>query len=178
MAYTRSRPGIKFNEYKVEMETKGTLSQALALFKDFSVHHELFPGTSDIKAMEDEGDHYVTYVKFNLPFPAKDRCGLFDNQLSFDRQTKTLTNSITCLDDEIDSGPLQMTYCEGSWTFTDLGNGMLKITNQLIIDPGGFAPAFIVNSKTVDDPIKTFKSLRVMINNDKYRGHSFSLLEN
>lgn len=178
MAYTRSRPGIKFKEYKVEMEMEGTLSQALALFKDFPVHHELFPGTTGIKAMMDDGDHYVTYVKFDLPFPARDRDGLFNNKLSFDQKTKTLTTSVTCLDDEYETDPdlIQIKFCEGSWTFEDIGNGHLKVTNQLIVDPAGFAPAFIVNSKTVDDPIKTFKSLRVMIDNDKYRGHSFSLL--
>ncbi len=180
MAYTRSRPGIKFKEYKVHMEMEATLSQAMSLFKDFPVHHKLFPGTEGIKVMMDEGDHYVTYVKFDLPFPARDRDAIFNNVLTFDQRTKTLTTSVTCLDDEYETDPdlIQIKFCEGSWIFEDIGNGMLKVTNQLIVDPAGFAPAFIVNSKTVDDPIKTFKSLRVMIDNDKYRGHSFSLLGN
>lgn len=178
VAYTRSRPGIKFKEYKVEMEIDATLSQALAIFKDFPVHTQLFPGTENIKAMLDEEDHYVTYVKFNIPFPARDRDALFDNRLSFDPDSKTLSIYISCLEDETDEGLIQIKYCEGSWTFTDIGNGRLKVVNQLIVDPGGFAPAFIVNSKTVDDPIKTFKSLKVMIDDDKYRGHSFSLLGN
>ncbi len=180
MAYTRNKPGIKFKEYKAEMEIKATLSQALALFKDFSVHPKLFPGTSDIKVVLDEGNHYVTYVKFDLPFPARDRDGLFDNNLTYESTSKTLKVEVKCLTDEFETNPdlIQMEYCEGYWKFIDIGNGKIKVINQLIIDPAGFAPAFIVNSKTVDDPIKTFKSLRVMIDNDKYRGHSFSLLPN
>lgn len=179
-AYTRSRDGIKFKEYKVDMEIEATLSQALALFKDFSVHTKLFPGTENIKVMLDEEDHYVTYVKFDIPFPARDRDALFDNTLSYDAGSKTVRIDIACLEDgyETDDGLIQMTFCEGSWIFTDLGNGKIKVINQLIVDPGGFAPAFIVNSKTVDDPIKTFKSLKVMIDDDKYRGHSFTLLSN
>lgn len=180
VAYTRSRPGIKFNEYKVEMEIEATISQAIAIFKDFPVHTQLFPGTENIKAMLDEEDHYITYVKFDIPFPARDRDALFDNHLSYNSVSKTLTVEIACLEDgyETDPGLIQIKFCEGSWTFTDLGNGKLKVVNQLIVDPGGFAPAFIVNSKTVDDPVKTFKSLKVMIDDDKYRGHSFSLLGN
>ncbi len=180
IAYTRSKPGIKFKEYRVEMELEATLSQALSIFKDFPVHTQLFPGTENIIAMLDEDDHYVTYVKFDIPFPARDRDALFDNHISFDPTTKTLKVEISCLEDGYETDPslIQIKYCEGSWIFTDLGNGKLKVVNQLIVDPGGFAPAFIVNSKTVDDPIKTFKSLKVMIDDDKYRGHSFSLLGN
>lgn len=179
-AHTRSREGIKFKEYKVEMELKATLSQVLSIFKDFEVHTDLFPGTEDIKVYLDEPERYVTYIKFDIPFPARDRDAIFNNILSYDKSSKTLRIGVECLNDEYETNPklIQMTFCEGAWEFTDKGNGTIKVVNQMIVDPAGFAPAFIVNSKTVDDPIKTFKSLRKMIDNDKYRGHSFSLLNN
>jgi len=179
-AYTRSREGIKFKEYKVETEINATLDQVLAIFKDFEVHTDLFPGTEDIKVLLDEPGRYITYIKFNIPFPARDRDAVFDNYLSYQAETKTLTIDVDCLTDEYETNPklVQIKFCEGAWHFTDLGEGRLKVVNRMIVDPGGAAPAFIVNSKTVDDPIKTLKSLRVMIDDDKYRGHSFSLLGN
>ena len=82
--------------------------------------------------------------------------------------------------DEYESNPklIQIRFCEGGWRFKDLGNGKIKVIHNLIVDPAGSAPAWIVNSKTVDDPIKTYKSLREMIKNEKYQGQSFSLLQN
>lgn len=179
-AHTRSREGIKFKEYKVEMELEATLAQVISIFKDFEVHTDLFPGTEDIKVYLDEPERYVTYIKFDIPFPARDRDAVFNNLLSYDASTRKLKIEVECMKDEYETNPklIQMTFCEGAWEFTDLGNGTIQVMNQMIVDPAGFAPAFIVNSKTVDDPIKTFKSLRKMIDNDKYRGHSFSLLEN
>jgi len=180
LAYTRKRDGIKFNEYKVVMEMEATLSQVLAIFKDFDVYTDLFPGTEEVKVLKDLPNHHVTYIKFNIPFPARDRDAIFDNHISFVPQMKTLFVDVKCLTDEYDTNPklIQIKFCEGGWQFEDLGNGMLKVIHNLIVDPEGFAPAFIVNAKTIDDPVKTYKSLRIMINDDKYRGQSFSLLTN
>ncbi len=180
MAYTRKREGIKFNEYRVEMEIEATLSQVMAIFKDFDVYTDLFPGTEDVKVLKDLPDHHITYIKFDIPFPARDRDAIFDNHISYVSHEKSLYVKVKCLTDEYKTDPklIQIKFCEGGWKFEDIGNGKLKVIHNLIVDPAGMAPAFIINSKTIDDPIKTYKSLRVMINNDKYRGQSFSLLSN
>ena len=180
LAYTRSREGIKFKEYKVEMEIEATLNQVMAIFKDFDVYTDLFPGTENVKVLHDEPNHHVTYIKFNIPFPARDRDAIFDNRISYVPQMKTLFIDVKCLTEEYETNPklIQIEFCEGGWRFEDLGNGKLKVVHNLIVDPAGKAPAWIVNSKTVDDPIKTYKSLRKMIKAEKYRGQSFSLLTN
>ena len=105
MAFTRSREGIKFKEYRVEMELKATLSQIMSIFKDFEVHTDLFPGTEDIKVYLDEPARYVTYIKFDIPFPARDRDAVFDNHLSHDSLSKTLKIDIHCLSDEFETNP-------------------------------------------------------------------------
>ena len=179
-AYTRKREGIKFKEYKVVMELEASLDQILAIFKDFSVYTDLFPGTENIKVLHDEPEHHITYIKFNIPFPARDRDALFDNYLSFDQKEKELKIDVTCLTDEFETNPklIQITFCDGKWKFKELDNGNLALEHTMIVDPAGKAPAWIVNAKTVDDPIKTLKSLRSRISDNKYRGHSFTLLGN
>ena len=179
-AYTRKRPGIKFKEYKVEMELEATLSQVMAIFKDFDVYTDLFPGTEEVKVLENSPLHHVTYTKFDIPFPARDRDAIFDNHISYIEEEKALVIDVKCLTDEYETNPklIQIEFCEGGWRFEDIGNGKLMVVHNLIVDPAGRAPAWIVNSKTVDDPIKTYKSLRQMIKNEKYSGQSFTLLEN
>jgi len=180
LAYTRSREGIKFKEYKVEMEMSASLSQVMAIFKDFEVYTDLFPGTEDVKVLHNDPEHHITYIKFDIPFPARDRDAIFDNHLSYNEEEKSLIVDVKCLTDEYETNPklIQILFCEGGWKFTDLENGKLLVHHNLIVDPAGAAPAWIVNSKTVKDPIRTLKSLRKMINDNKYRGHSFSLLGN
>lgn len=180
LAYTRHRDGIKFKEYKVEMTIDATHDQILSVFKDYDRYPDLFPGTSDVAVMMEEEKHYVTYIKFNLPFPVRDRDALFDNSLSYDAEKDLLRVDVHCLTDEFETNPklIQITFCDGSWEFTELGNGKMKVVHQLIVDPAGSAPAFIVNSKAVDDPIKTYKALRKLVNESKYKGHTFPLLEN
>jgi len=179
MAYTRKREGIKFNEYRVEMIIKATFSQVVAVMKDFESYPDIFPGTEDVKVLRQEEDRHVTYLKFDLPFPAKDRDAVFDNRMTYDQKSDALTIDVRCLTDEYPTNEnlIQMSFCEGGWKFNDIGDGKLKIVHNLIVDPGGFAPAWIVNKKSVDDPIKTFKSFRKMVTLPKYRGRSFSLLE-
>ena len=177
-AYTRSREGIKFKEYKVVMEIEASLDQALALLRDYEVYPDLFPGTRDHKVISDDFTHYVTYTRFKIPFPARDRDGVFDNKLSYDATTKTLRIDVSCVDAEEHINPklVQLEYCDGHWEIADIGNGMIRVINQMIVDPGGAAPAWIVNSKTVDDPVKTFKEFRLLIEDKKYHNSSFSLL--
>lgn len=179
-AYTRSREGIKFKEYKVEMVMKATLSQVMAIFKDFEIYTDLFPGTEDVKVLHNQPDHHITYIKFNIPFPARDRDAIFDNYISFQEEEKILEVDVQCLTDEYDTNPklIQIEYCDGKWRFKDLGDGNVKVEHNMIVDPAGKAPAFIVNAKTVKDPIKTLKTLRKMIANKKYYGRSFPLLGN
>jgi len=178
-AYTRKRDGIKFKEYKVEMIIEATHEQILAVFQDFDRYPEIFPGTSDVKLLLDTEDRYVTYVKFNIPFPVRDRDALFDNRITYDASKDLLRVDVQCLTDEFetDDSLIQITFCDGYWEFQELGDGKMRAVNQLIVDPGGFAPAFIVNSKTIDDPIETCQSLRKIVNEQKYSGHSFTLLE-
>ena len=179
-AYTKEREGIKFKEYKVEMEMTASLSQIMAIFKDFEIYTDLFPGTEDVRVLHDEPQHHVTYIKFNIPFPARDRDAIFDNHISFNKNEKVLKIDVKCLTEEYQTNPklIQIEFCDGQWIFKDLGNGQIKVEHNLIVDPAGNAPAWIVNAKAVKDPIKTLKSLRERIVDSKYEGHSFPLLGN
>lgn len=177
-AHTRKRPGIKFNEYLVEATIEADFNQLMAIFKDFDSYTSIFPGTEDTKVYLDEGNEYVTYIKFDIPFPARDRDAVFMNELSFDKDNRILSIAVQCDPDQYETNKklIRITFCEGGWEFKDIGNGQIAIRHNLIVDPAGMAPAFIVNSKTVDDPIKTIQSIREKIGNDKYKGHDFELL--
>ena len=178
VAYTRELENLKFDEYRVETTIKASLSEVLSIFKDFEIYPDLFPGMEDVKVYLDEPSHHITYVKFNLPFPARNRDAVFDNYISYDKSRDMLKVKIFCLPDQYETNPklIRIKSCEGMWEFKKVDDGYLDVRHQMFVDPSGKAPAFLVNAKLVKDPIKTLKALRAKIQDDKYKGHTFALL--
>lgn len=178
-AYTRTREGIKFNEYKVTMTLDATINEMLSLFKDFDTYASIFPGTEDHKVYLDEPTRHITYARLDIPFPARDRDIVFDNVLSYDATRKILSIDIQCIPDKYETNGrlIRITNCDGGWEIQDIGNGQVSVKHNMIVDPAGFAPAFIVNAKTIDDPIKTLKSMREHLSTHPYPVGNFSLLK-
>lgn len=179
-AYTRSREGIKFNEYKVSMTLDATLNDMLSLFKDFDTYASIFPDTEDHKVFLNEPARHITYVRLDIPFPARDRDIVFDNVLSYNASQKILSIDIQCVPEKYQTNDrlIRITVCDGGWEIQDIGNGQISVKHNMIVDPAGFAPAFIVNAKTIDDPIKTLKSMRKHLATHPYPGADFPLLQN
>lgn len=177
-AYTRSREGVKFNEYLVTMTIDGTINEMLSLFKDFDNYKSIFPNTGDHKVFLDEPDRHITYCKLEIPFPARDRDVVFDNVIRYNTQHKKLAIEIQCVPDQYNTNKklIRITDCDGSWEIEEIGNGQISVRHNMIVDPAGFAPAFIVNAKTVDDPIKTFKSIRQHLASKPYPKVDYELL--
>ena len=61
------------------------------------------------------------------------------------------------------------------WEVRESGNGKIKITNQFAADPGGKIPAFIINLKTVQNPIKSILAIEKLIKLPKYQGRTLSI---
>jgi hypothetical protein len=179
-AYTRKHDWSKFDEYRVEMTLKSEISNVLALFKDFDVYPELFPGTATVINHENEVDHYVNYIVVKTPFPAKNRDGVYINQLAYDAAKKNLHIDVSCTNDyyEKSSKNIQIENCKGFWDIKDIGNGQLNIVQQFVMDPGGVVPAFIINMQTVKNPMMTFEAIKKMANLPKYQNRKFEILNN
>ncbi|MEL6388695.1 MAG: SRPBCC family protein [Bacteroidota bacterium] len=179
LAYTKDVPSTKFKEYLVETDITADFSQVLALFKDFESYPDLFPDTGDVKAYIDEPDRHVTYIRFKLPFPIKDRDAVMDQRISFDAEKRLLTIDVQCEAEDYETNKklIRITDCGGAWEFKDRGDGTIHVKHNFLVDPGGAAPAWIVNSKVTKDPIKTLTSLRELVVQDRYKGKQFDLLD-
>lgn len=177
-AYTRKHDWSKFDEYRVEMTLKTSVSNILALFKDFDVYPELFPGTATVINHIDEPDQYVNYIIVKTPFPAKNRDGVYVNKLSYDSAAKNLHIDVSCTNEyyQKNSKNIQIENCKGFWDITDIGGGQVKVVQQFVMDPGGVVPAFIINMQTVKNPISTFSAIQKLSSLPKYQNKEFQIL--
>ena len=170
-AYTRNIEESRFDEYRVETTMKGNLKSFYALMKDFDSYPMFFPDTENIQILKDLPDEHVIYIHTNAPFPAKDRDGVFRNVFSYSADSGLLRIDIACVNDGYvpNKKLIQIQTCGGFWEVTEKNQDEIFIRHQFVADPGGKVPAFIINLKTVQNPIKTLKSMRDHIESPKYQ---------
>ena len=180
-AYHQSVDDSKFKRYRITCELEGQLTSMVAILQDINVYTDIFSdlGYAEYVKQNDQ-IHFELISRTKTPFPAKDRFSYSDSNYSYDKATKTVKIDIECRDNEYlqgyaDKGIL-VTKCDGLWRITDKGNGKLDIVHEFFADPEGIVPSWLVNSRTIDSPIKTLKSIRKLIKTEAYQNRTFSFI--
>ncbi|WP_287962600.1 START domain-containing protein [Alcanivorax sp.] len=65
----------------------------------------------------------------------------------------------------------------GILAFSRLSNHQIEMTYELILDPGGYIPAWIANILLRDAPYFTLERLRRIINKPEYQNHYYDYIE-
>ena len=116
-----------------------------------------------------------------LPWPLNDREAVLEARVS-----QTLTperESVSVyLDNRPDLLPANDRYVrfpemEGVFQLTRLGNNEVEVVYQLVLDPGGYIPAWLANVLLRDAPYFTLERLRRIITRPEYQGRFFDYVE-
>lgn len=180
-AYNRSVLNSSFKEYKVEAELEGSLESIVAVLQDMDIYLDLFQDHKSANVIDSDGKtHFEILIHTKTPFPVKDRLSYSQTDYSYDPTTSTVTLDIVCLDNDFlkkqkDKGIL-VTDCKGFWKIKDLKNGKLGLVHQFYADPEGMVPGWLINSRTVDSPIKSIRSIKKYIKKEAYQNRSFEFI--
>lgn len=180
-AYHKSVASSKFKRYRITCELEGKLTSLVAILQDIDVYTDIFGDLGEAKYVkENDQIHFELLSRTKTPFPAKDRYSYSDSDYSYDSDSKTVSIDIECRDNEYlkgyaDKGIL-VKNCSGLWRIKDMGNGKLDVIHEFFADPEGIVPSWLVNSRTIDSPIKTFKAIRKIINKEKYQNRTFDFI--
>jgi len=181
-AYHQEVNSTKFKRYKIETEIKGTLESLVAILQDIDIYTDIFSDLRDAELIKSKDqNHLELLLRTKTPFPVKDRFSYSQTLYSYDTARKSVIIDIECLDNSVldsygDKGIL-ITDCNGSWKLTDLGNGKIYVEHEFYADPGGIVPAWIVNKRTIDSPIKTIKAIRKLVKKSKYQNLTFDFIK-
>lgn len=121
--------------------------------------------------MKSSGDIIYFYSLTDLPFPVKDRDVVAKAVWSVDKTTGTIychaegIKTTYKQNKEIVRMPLSIVDC----TLIPRGKGKTEVIYQVLADPGGELPPFLVSMLTRDYGIKTIAGLRKMVKKDKYK---------
>jgi len=126
----------------------------------------------DIPALESSKDTYYIYIKIGMPWPFYDRDGVARVRYMIDQATGALLVQVQNISTDFkreDHFVLRVPIAEAKWILTPLGENKTEMVYQILVDPGGYIPAFLVNMYSKDMAIKTIEDIRKFVRTDRYK---------
>ena len=116
-----------------------------------------------------------------LPWPLADREAVLRAKVTQTLNTEQESVMITLIN-QPDALPPNNNYIRfpemtGLLGFTRLGNHEVEMTYELILDPGGYIPAWIANILLRDAPYFTLERLRRIVNKPEYQNHYYDYID-
>lgn len=127
----------------------------------------------DVPGMENRTDAFCAYNRTGMPWPVDDRYGIARAEYLIDHQTGTLHIRAREIEGDFDvpvQNAVRMPLTRMKIVIVPLESGGCKMTYQVLADPGGSLPSFVVNLFTKNLGIKTIAGIREMVKREKYRG--------
>ncbi|MCB2222462.1 MAG: hypothetical protein KQI35_18915 [Bacteroidetes bacterium] len=163
--YTRSHPRSAFDEFKATSTVDLTMEEFMAIMKDIASYPDWVSNTEECSLLDRPSDSIQIYHNVvKVPFPFQNRDAVYLNAFQYDAQTKKLTITIENQTDYLEPQDdlVRMPFGEGKWEFVTKPDGNNEVTLQMVVDPGGSLPAWLVNKFITESPYETLKALQVM----------------
>ncbi|MCC4772414.1 START domain-containing protein [Vibrio cyclitrophicus] len=180
--YNRKIEGNDFKEFRAEADIKANLTSIIALFTDTSVGTQWVENIDEMEEIEHFSEvHTVTKTYTKAPWPVSDREAIVENYIEQD--PNTLTVMITQhgrpnYQPNDNKRIVRVAHLESRWILTPLDNNTTHISYQVLSDPGGSIPSWLINMVAVSQPYKTLLGLSEMLESEEYTDRRLDFIEN
>jgi len=178
--YTRNPENSAFKELKAVAYIKTSISSIVALLYDFDDYPEWVykcGKSSTLKIInENEFIHYQTVL---APWPVDNRDFVIHIKREQNKITKVVTIRSYAIGNYIPAFPgyVRIMNFNASWVITPQKDGTVEIVYQLLVDPAGYVPAWIVNMVILDGPFDTMNNLKDWVFKEKYQKEKIPSIE-
>ena len=169
--YTRKTADSDIRELKAVFYIKAPLKTLVAVIDDWDNYPEWVyrcgKSSSLKKISETEGIHYQTVT---APWPVQNRDFIVNIKFTQDEKTGAITLLSTSKPDYIpvDDESIRVKKINSHWYLKPLKDGTVEVINQILVDPGGDIPVWLVNLAAVEGPYETMLHFKEMIKKKKY----------
>lgn len=176
--YTRAVENSEIKAFKAETVMKGNLSRFVAVLKDVESFPELFTTNKYAQLIEESDTFLLQYSQTAVPWPMKDRDGVYESKFSQHYGNKAVTVEVNSVEGvrPVSDDHVRMAKAKGYWLFLPVDHNTVEITYEMQADPGGSLPAWVINAFLVDSPIKDMKALRKRVMLEKYANKKYDFL--
>lgn len=176
--FTRANTVSSFKEFKASMQIEAEVNEFLAVLYDVEGLADWAYNIKESKLLNRPDDLSQTYYAVaKAPWPYKDRDGIYENRINWNKESKTLMVRIDMLEDDIE---LRDDYIRmdgyGYWQVRIISEGKVEVIFQMQVDPGGSIKPWMANMFVTDSPYHTMKGLRDIIEKKKYKGITYNFL--
>ncbi len=178
--YNREVDNSLIKELKAVTQIKTTLSSIIALLNDRETYPQwVYKCEKSYMVKKISESEAIYYQDVSAPWPIDNRDFVVNVEVVQNSKTKVVTQSSTCIPDYIKKleAHVRITEFKASWTLTPIKNGLVNCEYQLLVDPGGNLPAWLVNLAAVDGPFETIVNLREWVLKDKYQKTTFPFIK-
>ncbi len=177
--FTKKEEQSKFNSFKATTTIEASIHDFIAVFSDISLFPKWGYKIDKAKLLERKGDTLqIYYSTAKVPFPYKDRDGIYKNTFSWDSKSQTLLIGIEILEDYI---PLDNKYervkGSGFWKIKKVNPNRIDIVFSMQIDPGGNIPAWMANMSVEDSPYTSLKNIKQILESGSFTKRTYSFIE-
>ena len=176
--FTRSNTVSSFKEFKAIMQIEGKVSHFLNVLYDVDGLPDWAYSVRESKLLKRENNfNQVYYAVAKAPWPYKDRDGIYENIISWDKEKGVLLVKIEMLEEGLESNPDYVRMDGyGYWQVEKLSDDKVKVVFQMQVDPGGSIKAWMANMFVSDSPYQTLFGLRKVLKKEKYRAKNYDFL--
>ena len=178
--YVRNVDNSKFKELKSVTIYKSSLSGLISLIDDFESYPEWVYKCGVSKTIIKNSDtDLIHYQSVTAPWPVENRDFVVQVRLQQDPVTKVVTQTATSIPDYVPgvAGHIRIREFKAQWILIPLKNGNIEADYQLLVNPGGILPAWLVNLAVIDGPFETALNMKTWLTKEKYQKASLSFIK-
>ena len=167
-----------FKAFKAKMLADGSIQNFVAVLKDIESLPDWAYNVKYADLLERSGDTLqIYYSEATAPFPFKNRDGIYLNRFRWIADSSILFMDIKLLHDYLEEKEdLVRVKGKGFWRVNVLTTGLLDVTFQMKVDPGGNIPTWLANIFVNDTPYFTMLKLREIMKKEKYQNQRFDFI--
>jgi ribosome-associated toxin RatA of RatAB toxin-antitoxin module len=178
--YSRGVDRSAIKELRAVTQIKTSLSSIIALLLDRESYPQWVYKCAKSHVLKEVNDaEAICYQNVVAPWPINNRDIILIVTVQQDEATKIVfLNSVSQPEyiPKVDNHVRVLEF-KASWKLTPLQNGIVNCEYQLLFDPGGNIPSWIINIASVDGPFETTTNMRHMVMKEKYQQTHYTFIK-
>ncbi|MGF1683856.1 START domain-containing protein [Photobacterium minamisatsumaniensis] len=179
--YNRSIEGSDFKEFMAQTTVNADLSTIIAVFEDTKAGIDWVENVDEMhteKVISESETITVTLSK--APWPVADRDAVVLNKTTQNPDSLAVTLKQKGIPDylPLKEGVVRVKSLTSRWVFTPVSDTVTHVHYQVLTDPGGKLPAWLINLVSVSQPYNSLLGLKEMVKQEKYQNRHFPHIVN
>lgn len=181
MVYTKNLNNSPFKAIKTVCIIDATPAILTAVLLDINNSKEWVYATKKaILLKQTSPDELFYYSEIDVPWPINNRDFIVHLKASQDEHTKAVTIVADNLPKYLPENKniIRVPQSYSKWLIEPMSNNKVKIEYILQVNPGGTAPAWLINLFATKGPFESFKNLRLQVKKPVYQQVKLAFIKN